>query len=190
MVRPTIVAGTPRFYTIIYNQYLQALHVAYREYQESQPQASENVLGMIESTSATEDKEHTVHVDGEMADNQDTTPTAAVPETISRALSRAISVASEADEGLESSDPVFTGVVGQDDVAPVGFNPDDVPWKVKEVVMKQFKNVLGGREIAVSIGGAAVDPVMRKFIETCFNGLTQEGYGTTEVRSLYAFVCM
>ena len=187
MVRPTIVAGTPRFYTTIYNQYLQALHVAYREYQAAH---SKKALEMDQSTSSvTEHKEHNVDLDGEMADSQgldvgETTP-AMVPKTISRALSRAISVASET-EGLESSDTALTGTDCQDDVAPHGFNPADVPWEVKGAVMLQFKNVLGGREITVSIGGAAVDPDVKKFVQTCFNGLAQEGYGTTEV----GFVCM
>ena len=56
-----------------------------------------------------------------------------------------------------------------------------IPYQVKDKVKEKFKDYLGGRERTIGIGGAAVPPSLLKFLSNCFNGLVQEGYGTTEV---------
>ena len=41
LVRPTVVASTPRFWSMLYNKYLQALQSAYRQYMSLSPEERE-----------------------------------------------------------------------------------------------------------------------------------------------------
>ena len=56
-----------------------------------------------------------------------------------------------------------------------------VPYSVKDKVRDIFKDYFGGRERVIGVGGAAVPRPLLSFLSQCFNGLVQEGYGTTEV---------
>ena len=66
-------------------------------------------------------------------------------------------------------------------VPPSKFDPFNVPYQVRDKVKEKFKNYLGGREKVLGIGGAAVPRELIKFLSYCFEGMVQEGYGTTEV---------
>lgn len=52
---------------------------------------------------------------------------------------------------------------------------------MKDKVRDKFKDYFGGRERVIGVGGAAVPRPLLSFLSHCFNGLVQEGYGTTEV---------
>ena len=52
---------------------------------------------------------------------------------------------------------------------------------MKDKVRDKFKDYFGGRERVIGVGGAAVPRPLLSFLSQCFNGLVQEGYGTTEV---------
>ena len=52
---------------------------------------------------------------------------------------------------------------------------------MKDKVRDKFKDYFGGRERVIGVGGAAVLRPLLSFLSQCFNGLVQEGYGTTEV---------
>ena len=66
-------------------------------------------------------------------------------------------------------------------VPPSKFDPFTVPYQVRDKVKEKFKNYFGGREKVLGIGGAAVPRELIKFLSYCFDGMVQEGYGTTEV---------
>ena len=52
---------------------------------------------------------------------------------------------------------------------------------MKDKVRDKFKDYFGGRERVIGVGGAVVPRPLLSFLSQCFNGLVQEGYGTTEV---------
>ena len=62
-------------------------------------------------------------------------------------------------------------------------DPSKIPVEVRESTREKFKNYLGGRQKIIGVGGAAVSSELKKFISYCFEGLVEEGYGTTEVRN-------
>ena len=64
---------------------------------------------------------------------------------------------------------------------PADFNPGVVPREIKELVMKEFRSVLGGREQLITTGGAPTGDQVKQFMMHCFRGIMSEGYGATEV---------
>ena len=62
------------------------------------------------------------------------------------------------------------------------FDPFKVPYVIRDKVKQKYKNYFGGRERLIAVGGAAVPKELKKFMSFCFDGLVQDGYGTTEVR--------
>ena len=75
---------------------------------------------------------------------------------------------------------------------PPDFDPFNIPYEVRDKVKERFKGYFGGREKVLAVGGAAVPAELKKFLSFCFDGLVQEGYGTTEVRSvtINSNICM
>ena len=67
---------------------------------------------------------------------------------------------------------------------PPDFDPFNIPYEIRDKVKEKFKGYFGGREKVIAVGGAAVPAELTKFLSFCFDGLVQEGYGTTEVRSV------
>lgn len=137
MVRPTIIASTPRLWTILYNQYLQALHEAYVEQQRKEP----------DSPSADSPS-------SELADNSK-------------------------DRGLETVLEVKRDALPPYDIKH--FDVETVPADLQREVMGRFKSKLGGREKMITTGGAPTGKRVKRFIIDCFEGMVNEGYGSTEV---------
>ena len=198
MVRPTIVASTPRLFSLIYDQYMKALQdaVVAERHSTVTEECSPDESASVEPTTADKstsdesgnrDEEVVAGRDdsdmtgkpsedeGEPAD-EETTPPLPPPPALTRALSRAISVISEpnmADE--EEAEEVVPQLPVPD------FDPHNVPYELKKKVMESFRGLLGGREQVVCVGGAAVSRELVKFLQECFRGMIVEGYGTTEV---------
>ena len=127
LLRPTIVASTPRLWNLLYHQYLKALHEAYTHHQsQSSPEQP----------------------------NPQEVP--APPQSCAA-----------------------TAVV--DDGSFQHFDPAQVPAELKNEVMAKFKSKLGGRERMITTGGAPTDKAVKKFIISCFSGMVNDGYGSTEV---------
>ncbi len=61
------------------------------------------------------------------------------------------------------------------------FDPDQVPFKLRQEVMEHFKSKLGGRERQIATGGAPTGTRVKRFIMECFNAMVNDGYGSTEV---------
>ena len=197
MIRPTIVASTPRLFSLIYDQYMKALQDALvAEHQTTiteepsldevasaypnlacEPTSDEN-RNCLEGVETSGDDLATTGAacrDQEMPAGKETPPPRP-PPALTRALSRAISVISESNmTDEEEAEEVVPQLPVPD------FNPHDVPYELKKKVMESFRGLLGGREQVVCIGGAAVSRDLVKFLQECFNGMVVEGYGTTEV---------
>lgn len=47
LVRPSVIAGTPRFWNMIYNKYLQAVQVAFKDYLMKPQYQSQEELDMV-----------------------------------------------------------------------------------------------------------------------------------------------
>ena len=62
------------------------------------------------------------------------------------------------------------------------FDPNAVPAELRMEVIGKFKSMLGGRERLVITGGAPTGKLVKRFIIECFDGMINEGYGSTEVR--------
>jgi hypothetical protein len=122
LVRPTMVASTPRLWTMLYNQYLQELHEAYvRQKNETPDSISEPTV-----------------TDSEI-----------LADTDRRDLQH--------------------------------FDVEEVPSDLRREVMSRYKSKLGGREKLVTTGGAPTGKLVKRFIIDCFEGMVNEGYGSTEV---------
>ena len=126
LVRPTIVASTPRLWNMLYNQYIQELHEAYIQYQKERDLPSSSELD-----------------DTDQAD-----------------------VKSDEDSGIAKH-----------------FDVDKVPAELKREVMSRFRSKLGGREQRITTGGAPTGKRVKMFIIECFEGMVNEGYGSTEASS-------
>lgn len=124
LVRPTIVASTPRLWGMLYNQYIQELHEAYIQYQKERDLPVSTELGNADQTD----------------------------------------VASDEDLGSVKH-----------------FDVERVPTELKREVMSRFKSKLGGREQRITTGGAPTGKLVKMFIIECFEGMVNEGYGSTEV---------
>lgn len=61
------------------------------------------------------------------------------------------------------------------------FNVGEVPAELRKEVMSRFKSKLGGRERMITTGGAPTGKLVKRFIIECFDGMVNEGYGSTEV---------
>ena len=140
LVRPTIVASTPRLWTMMYNQYLQELQEAFVKQQT--------------------DHEHPDFI----------------PEFPDPNKGRDPATDSENTPGATSSD-----VRGHD---LRHFNVEKVPADLRKAVMSRFKSKLGGREKMITTGGAPTGKMVKRFIIDCFEGMVNDGYGSTEVRRL------
>ena len=57
-----------------------------------------------------------------------------------------------------------------------------VPAELRKEVMSRFKSKLGGRERLVTTGGATTGKLVKRFVIDCFDGMFNDGYGSTEVR--------
>ncbi len=122
LVRPTIVASTPRLWSMLYNQYIQELHEAYIQYQNG-----EELL-----------------------------PTAA--------------------------DAHQANFISDEDLGTVKhFDVEKVPAELKREIMSRFRSKLGGRECRITTGGAPTGKLVKMFIIECFEGMVNDGYGSTEV---------
>lgn len=62
------------------------------------------------------------------------------------------------------------------------FDAEQVPADLRKEVMSRFKSKLGGREKMITTGGAPTGKMVKRFIIDCFEGMVNEGYGSTEVR--------
>lgn len=250
LVRPTIVASFPRFWTLLYNQYLHALYEAYTAYLADSANGAKNSDSLLQrdgsdahesregevgasQTSKTEpssDACPSTEVGRAKVEDEEVVVATGAGEVESQALSASRpendltsaantrdsdiqgtvtqngesfggdgdgkemqntdSFETASDSGLDIAPTDFT----EDDTelqlmidasspppTPSNFNPDSVPFSIVEEVREQFRSILGGREKVVSTGGAPTGEAVKKFMMRCFNGLPQEGYGTTEV---------
>lgn len=205
MIRPTIVASTPRFFSLIYDQYMKALQDAVvaecqsvRTEQRSavenlsaETQANKAIVAVSDEQKNCSDKVQATGDDSAMMDEankereeqqlpagKEAPPPKPPPPALTRALSRAMSVISE------------SAMTDEDEADEIGlqlpvpeFNPRDIPYELKKKVVEPFRGLLGGREQVVCIGGAAVSRDLVMFLQECFKGMIVEGYGTTEVRA-------
>ncbi|XP_019858162.1 PREDICTED: carboxylic acid reductase-like isoform X1 [Amphimedon queenslandica] len=64
--------------------------------------------------------------------------------------------------------------------SPDSLDLSQAPYEVKDIVKDRFNEYFGGRERLIGVGGAAVPPPLIQFLSRVFNGLVQDGYGTTE----------
>lgn len=133
LVRPTIVASTPRLWTMLYNQYMQELHLAYVQHQSKEKVPFATDSAMVEPTGVGMETEN------------------------------AAEVASSIDANLEH------------------FDVEKVPLDLQREVRGRFKSKLGGRERMLTTGGAPTGKMVKKFIIECFEGMVNDGYGSTEV---------
>lgn len=63
------------------------------------------------------------------------------------------------------------------------FDVEKVPYDLQREVRGRFKSKLGGRERILTTGGAPTGNMVKKFIMECFEGMVNDGYGSTEVAS-------
>ena len=56
-----------------------------------------------------------------------------------------------------------------------------IPEEVRRIAIKKISSILGGRQRLVSTGGAPTAPAVMEFLDECFHGLFNEGYGASEV---------
>lgn len=126
LVRPTIVASTPRLWTMLYNHYLQELHEAYVRYQSKVHELPE--------------------LNTEATDSESRTDTSSLAVDLQH------------------------------------FDVEQVPAHLRKEVMGRFKSKLGGREKMITTGGAPTGKMVKRFIIDCFEGMVNEGYGSTEVK--------
>lgn len=68
-----------------------------------------------------------------------------------------------------------------DDLTIEHFDVEQVPGELRREIMCKFKSKLGGREYHITTGGAPTGAHVKRFIIECFEGMVNEGYGSTEV---------
>ena len=167
-MRPTIVACTPRFWTLLYNQYLHDLHNAYKKHlAESESAVQGDAQGETKNAIGDESKCHEKQTECSISsddDELDTKQTNLAPKEGISGNSICSTKSSHDTEGLDMS---------------------KVPLDIKQKVLRKYKSVLGGREQLVSTGGAPTGENVKRFMIECFNGFPQEGYGTTEVNTIH-----
>lgn len=88
-------------------------------------------------------------------------------------------LATHSENTTDSSSPEF-GVRDIDH-----FDVEQVPADLRREVMSRFKSKLGGREKMITTGGAPTGKMVKRFIIDCFEGMVNEGYGSTEVHICY-----
>ena len=155
------MACTPRFWTLLYNQYLYDLHDAYRKH-----------LATSDSTVESDAQEETEIVETEPSKKQQEHIISDGDEEVD---TKQLNLAPQ--EGVSGTG--ISSVKSSRDIE--NFDMSQVPLKIKQRVLRKYKSVLGGREQLVSTGGAPTGENVKRFMIECFNGIPQEGYGTTEV---------
>lgn len=189
LVRPTIVACTPRFWTLIYNQFQQEVLLATtqamqqwrkkcEEVEERRSNGTQAVPTETLANSDTSAEGQRASVEAaafqtESADEESLRKglqqqvllsQETEQERLRSGLQRQVSVQSEVERSLLEESPV---------------EPDAT--QIKEVVMKRFAGILGNRVVVMVTGGAATSSAVLRFMRTCFNSMVSDGYGATEV---------
>lgn len=157
-VRPTVITSTPRIYAMIYNEYLQELYQEYQTYIKER--VISNGIEQVPTTSLTGSEENNTNTGQE---NQ-------VPKTGLKEEDTSKEVTKK--ETIVAPPPLSS--------PPPDFDPFNIPYEVRDKVKERFKGYFGGREKVLAVGGAAVPAELKTFLSFCFDGLVQEGYGTTE----------
>ena len=153
LVRPTIVASTPRLWSMLYNQYLQELHAAYVKWQGQQQQQQQRDANVATSNSPGGDG-----ASGANDQASDLKASAMARKSLEEAPTTDVTTDAE------------------------HFDVEKVPADLRREVMGRFKGKLGGREQMITTGGAPTGKMVKRFIIDCFEGMVNEGYGATEVR--------
>lgn len=230
-MRPTVIASTPRLWTMLYNQYLHELYEAYTRHlaeegrwgnqQNGSSGSGEGLVALArtelvitngellmepsESEVESEPREKLkalkhAHVTSETgcpySSQNERSSTMEAGVTVSELTDIPVSVPQQSD-GLQGNAISTThrssksGSTATHDALlsntsdpiklPADFNPNVVPGEIKEVVLKQFRSVLGGREQLITTGGAPTGNQVKQFMMQCFKGMMSEGYGATEV---------
>ena len=158
------MACTPRFWTLLYNQYLHDLHDAYKkQLTSSDVEGGDRERAEIDETKLSRQQQEPSTGDDDEVD------------------AKQLNLAPR--EGVSGSG--ISSVKPSNDIE--SFDMSKVPLKVKQRVLRKYKPVLGGREQLVSTGGAPTGENVKRFMIECFNGIPQEGYGTTEVSTRCAW---
>lgn len=235
-MRPTVIASTPRLWTMLYNQYLHELYEAYTRHLAEEGGWGNKQNGISGSGEGLEALARTelVITDGELLmepsesevesepreklkagelEHKHVTSETGHPDSSqnerSSTMEAGVTVSELTDfqgsvpllqqlsDGLQG-DAISTthcssksGSTATHDAPssntsdpikpPADFNPNVVPGEIKEVVLEQFRSVLGGREQLITTGGAPTGNQVKQFMMQCFKGIMSEGYGATEV---------
>ena len=72
-------------------------------------------------------------------------------------------------------------------IKPTELTPEEKAFRDAK---DQFKDILGGRCLIIVTGGAATGKAVKKFLQDVMTLFVSDGYGTTEVNSLHARICI
>ena len=193
---PTVVACTPRFWTLLFNQYQQEVLLATAQAREQHrkragtedaTETTSNASGKESNSPLLEDNVFENRGDDDKKSKETKSTSGEDPSHDDDAMKKGLlrQVAAPPPEHRQLAIGLQRQVSVQSEAERALL--EDQQWEpdvnaIRSEVMKRFKGILGNRASILVTGGASTSKAVLKFMESCFCAMVSDGYGATEVR--------